>query len=55
MNTRVTGGRAGVKWIGETAWRLHYCLNCDHKFPSVQRRPGEDDYIGADADSATVA
>ena len=47
-NTRVTGGRAGVKWIGETAWRLHYCLNCDHKFPSVQRRPGEDDYISGD-------
>lgn len=51
-NTRVTGGRAGVKWIGETAWRLHYCLDCDHKFPSVQRHPHENDYIAADDEMA---
>jgi hypothetical protein len=39
-----------VKWIGETAWRLHYCLNCDHKFPSVQGHPKADDFEAAEVE-----
>lgn len=48
-NTRTMIGKASVKWIDGVAWRLHYCLVCDHRFPSVQRHPNEEDYIAADA------